>query len=101
MTADHYKASRLEMWQHYLSWIDRDLGNGWPRLNGLSSLVPFIPLMFGVAYSAWFHPDERPGTVESAIVLVPMVTLAAIWAWRAGRCAVRQYRIIKSQQPYD
>ncbi|WP_311270822.1 hypothetical protein [Sphingobium sp. WCS2017Hpa-17] len=63
--------------------------------------MPFIPLMFGVAYSAWFHPDETPGIVESTIVLAPMLALVAIWAWRACLCAVRQYRIVKSQQPYD
>ena len=58
------------MWQRYIRWIDRDLGNGWPKMNGLSSLMPFVSLALAVVYDFFVHPNEKPGTIEGTIVSV-------------------------------
>ena len=89
------------MWQRYIRWIDRDLGNGWPKMNGLSSLMPFVPLALAVVYDFFVHPNETPGTIEGTIVSVAMAALATIWGWRVYLRAIRQYRIARFDQRDD
>ena len=84
------------MWQAYIDWIDRDLGTGWPSMNGWSSLVPFVPITLAIIYALLVHPDDKPSFVELIVVVVPMVVLFAIWGWRVYLAAMRQVAAIRN-----
>jgi hypothetical protein len=89
------------MWQRYLDWIDRDLGDGWPSMNGWSSLMPLIPVTFALILGFFVHPNEKPGMTELILVVVPMFALFSVWGWRVYLAAMRQVRAIKSGSSDD
>ena len=84
------------MWRAYIAWIDRDLGTGWPSMNGWSSLVAFVPVTLVIIFSLIVHPDDKPGLVELVVVVVPMVILFTIWSWRVYLAAMRQVAAIRN-----
>jgi len=86
----------MNIWHRYVAWIDADLGDGWPRMNGLSSLVAFAPLSVALVYAVVFHPDEKPSLFEDALVIPPTVVLLVVWLWRVFLGAVRQVRAINA-----
>jgi hypothetical protein len=89
------------MWKRYLRWIDADLGTGWPRMNGLSSLVPILPLVMGLSYAWMFHPDDKPGLMESVLIIAPTVVSFAVWGWRVYLGGKRQVGDIRRTRRPD
>jgi hypothetical protein len=89
------------MRKRYLQWIDADLGTGWPRMNGLSPLDPFLPLVIGLGYALKFHPHDKPGLVESVLLIAPTVVLFTVWGWRVCLAAKRQLGDIRRSRKSD
>ena len=89
------------MWRGYIRWIDADLGTGWPRVNGLSSLVAFLPLILGLSYASMFHPNDKPGFIESLLVIMPSIILFSVWGWRVCVGGKRQFCEIRTARKKD
>ncbi len=85
----------MNLWHRYIAWVDRDLGNGWPKMNGLSSLIAFVPLTLALVYALIVHPNEKPSLVEDVLFIPPTIVLFCIWLWRVALCALRQVRAIR------
>lgn len=91
----------MSLWHRYIRWVDADLGEGWPRMGGVSSVVFLVPVSIGIAYSVFFAPEERPGLLEGLLVIPPTVLLFGIWAWRVYICAMRQVRATNAPEDGD
>ena len=89
------QADRVSILRRYIAWIDDDLGDGWPNTNGLSSLIAFVPTCVALAYSLLFHPNDKPGPIEAALLIASSGTLLVIWLWRAYLSTMRQVRRIR------
>ena len=91
----------MSLWQRYIKWIDAELGQGWPRMGGISSLVFLAPVSIAIAYSVILAPEAKPGMLEAILVIAPTLLLFGVWAWRAYLCAMRQARQIGAGEDRD
>ena len=91
----------MSLWRRYIKWIDADLGDGWPSIGGLSSLVFLGPVGIGIASSVFIAPDEKPGLTEALLIIPPTILLFSIWAWRVYLAAMRQVREIRASKDED
>lgn len=86
------------MWNRYIDWIDRDLGDGRPDMRSWSSIVPIVPLIIAIGPLAWFDP---PAPVRYAILFalaVPTAGLFGIWTWRVVIVSRRYLSAIRAQR---
>lgn len=70
-------------------------------MNGLSSLVAFIPIVAGLSYASLFHPNDKPSLAESVLVVMPSIILCSIWGWRvyvAGKRQICEIRAARKRE---
>jgi hypothetical protein len=66
-------------------------------MNGLSSVVPIIPLGVAAIAGLIFHGQGNPpSTLEVVVIAFLTFSLFAIWGWRVYLGAKRQVRRIRS-----
>lgn len=88
----------MSIWKRYIAWIDNSMGDGWPNMNNLPSLVPIVPLTLVFGPLVYLDPPEITRHWIVVIAAIPTACLFLIWAWRACLACRRQMRIIRGQK---
>jgi len=68
----------MDLWRRYIAWVDADLGDGWPNMSGLSSLVAFVPVSLAIVTALIFRPNEKPVLLYVLLIVPPTILLLCV-----------------------